>query len=302
MGARGIDSEVNWGAGPGPSPSLTAAQLATEAPPSVINMRSGLLNLLLLLLALLYVAHNPALAQDDEDEVDDDELEAEDVEEDEDEDADSGSVHPLTDMEGPSPDVLTTYILPELGDDLRVPVGEDVSIILGFINDVKTDSDGGSMKVKAITGSLTSVRNPSAYIQNFTVLAFNPVEIVDAGAEMSFEYLFRVDSGVDLQPSQLALTVFYEGLDEDGAPVDFTSTFFNETVMLHEDNKSFLLVDVIGTYAITLGFFAESALLVQLRDQAAQECRVRVVEKVSLYHRRVEAVFAPPMTRSGPRV
>ena len=25
--------------------------------------------------------------------------------------------------------------------------------------------------------------------------------------------------------------------------------------MLHEDNKSFLLVDVIGTYAITLGFF-----------------------------------------------
>ena len=89
-------------------------------------MRSGLLNLLLLLLALLYVAHNPALAQDDENEVDDDELEAEDVEEDEDEDADSGSVHPLTDMEGPSPDVLTTYILPELGDDLRVPVGQEL--------------------------------------------------------------------------------------------------------------------------------------------------------------------------------
>ena len=54
-------------------------------------MRSGLLNLLLPLLALLYVAHNPALAQDDEDEVDDDELEAEDVEEDEDEDADSAA-------------------------------------------------------------------------------------------------------------------------------------------------------------------------------------------------------------------
>ena len=117
---------------------------------------------------------------------------------------------------------------------------------------MKTDSDGGAMKVKAITGSLNSARNPAVYIQNFTVLAFNPVEIVDAGAEMSFEYLFKVDSGVDLQPSQLALTVFYEGLDEDGAPVDFTSTFFNETVMLHEDHKSFLLVDVIGTYAITV--------------------------------------------------
>ena len=73
---------------------------------------------------------------------------------------------------------------------------------------------------------------------------------------MSFEYIFKVDSGVDLEPAQLALTVFYEGLDEDGAPVDFTSTFFNETVVLHEDHKSFLLIDVIGTYAITLGFFA----------------------------------------------
>mmetsp|Transcript_25615 Transcript_25615/g.60505 ORF Transcript_25615/g.60505 Transcript_25615/m.60505 type:complete len:282 (-) Transcript_25615:226-1071(-) len=216
-----------------------------------------LLNLLLLLLALLYVADvRVARAQDEDDEMDEDELEAEDVEDDEEDDVDTNTVHPLTNMEGDSPDVLTTYILPTLGDDLRVPVGEEVPIILGFINDMKTDSDGGGMKVKAITGSLNSARNPAVYIQNFTVLAFNPVEIVDAGAEMSFEYLFKVDSGVDLQPSQLALTVFYEGLDEDGAPVDFTSTFFNETVMLHEDNKSFLLVDVIGTYAITLGFFA----------------------------------------------
>ena len=224
-------------------------------------MRSGVLNLLLLLLALvaMVLLAAPTLAQDDDEEMEDDEISAEDVDEDEDADeaqesADSGGVHPLTDLEGASPDVVTTYVLPELGDGLRVPVGEDVSIVLGFINDAKSDSDGGAMKVKAITGSLNNAMNPSIYIQNFTVLAFNPLEIVDAGAEMSFEYLFKVDPGVDLQQTQLALTVFYEGLDEDGAPIDFTSTFFNETVMLHEDNKPFMIFDVIGTYAITLGF------------------------------------------------
>ena len=91
-------------------------------------------------------------------------------------------------------------------------------------------------------GSLNSVYDFNQYFQNFTAIEFQPQEVVDPGAEMTFEFNFNVDSSVDLQSSQLALTIFYEDENE-----DFASTFFNETVQLFEaSGQNFK--ETLGTY------------------------------------------------------
>lgn len=206
---------------------------------------------LLVVLGLLAVSTNffatPAYAQEDGE--DDDEDSAPPTEED---DADyeqpSAPVHPLTNMEGSSPDVITTYVLPghTTGSSFDIAVNKQVSIVVGFVNNREADSEGNAMKVKAIGGSLNRGADFSKYIQNFTMVAFQPQEVVDPGAEMTFEFNFKVDGATDLQQSQLALTIFYEDDNE-----DFTTTFFNETVTLFEENGGFDQ-QLIGTYVILI--------------------------------------------------
>lgn len=205
---------------------------------------------LILLLGLIAVSSSffatSAYAQEDEDEED---TAADATTEDEDYESPSEPVHPLTNMEGPSPDVVTTYVLPgHSGDTFKIAVNQENSIIVGFVNKREADSEGNAMKVKAIAGSLNSGYNFATYIQNFTVLAFQPQEVVDPGAEMTFEFNFKVDGATDLQQSQLSLTIFYEDDNE-----DFTTTFFNETVTLYEENGGFDR-EMIMTYLILFVF------------------------------------------------
>jgi len=216
---------------------------------------------LILLLGLLAVTSTffatPAYAQDDVDE-DEDGADAESADDEDDAAYEQPEVapHPLTNMEGPSPDVITTYVLPgHTGGAFDIAVNKDNSIIVGFVNKCEADSEGNAMKVRAIGGSLNSAYNFGTYIQNFTIIEFKPQEVVDPGAEMTFEFNFKVERSTDLQQSQLALTIFYEDENE-----DFTTTFFNETVMLFEESGSFTQ-EVIGTYVILLGICAACGYL-----------------------------------------
>ena len=248
-------------------PSFVLLCLVFSHTPSKQTMK--LTKFLVLLLAILAISSNffitSAAAQDDDEE--EDNADADDAtQEDEDYEQPSDPVHPLTNMEGPSPDVVTTYVLPghTTGDTFNIAVNKHNSIIVGFVNKREADSEGNAMKVKAIAGSLNSGYNFATYIQNFTILGFNPQEVVDPGAEMTFEYNFQIDGATDLQQSQLSLTIFYEDDNE-----DFTTTFFNETVMLFEENNGFDR-EIIGTYLILLailgtgGYFLWGVVKVQL--------------------------------------
>jgi hypothetical protein len=222
----------------------------------------------ILLLGLLAVFSNlfitPANAQDEDEEAVEETSDA--TQEDEDYEQPSEPVHPLTNMEGPSPDVVTSYILPghTAGEPFNIAVNKQHSIIVGFVNKREADSEGNAMKVKAIAGSLNSGYSFSTYIQNFTILGFQPQEVVDPGAEMTFEYNFKVNGATDLQQSQLALTIFYEDDNE-----DYTTTFFNETVMLFEENGGFdteMMMTYVILFAILAagGFFAWTFVKAQL--------------------------------------
>ena len=205
---------------------------------------------LLLVLGLLAVSTNffatPAYAQEDGED-DDEDSTATTKEDDADYEQPSAPVHPLTNMEGSSPDVITTYVLPgHTGSSFDIAVNKQISIVVGFVNNREADSEGNAMKVKAIGGSLNRGYDFSQYIQNFTMVAFQPQEVVDPGAEMTFEFNFKVDGATDLQSSQLALTIFYEDDNE-----DFTTTFFNETVMLFEKNGGFDQ-QMVSTYIIMI--------------------------------------------------
>lgn len=162
------------------------------------------------------------------------------------------SVHPLTDMDPPSPDVVVTAWLPNQEDtsEYRIPVEKEVSVVAGFLNARSSDQEQGRMKVKAIMGSLNSVYDFSYHVQNFTLLQFDPAEEIEAGEEVSFEYTFKLSGDLDLQPMRIALTIFYEDFNE-----DFTSQFFNETVTLYEPSNGFDL-HTMGTYIFAFGFTA----------------------------------------------
>jgi len=208
-----------------------------------INMKLSITKLFLLLLTLIAVFSNAAYAQDDEEEAD--EAEAADDEDEDDAAYEQPEVasHPLTNMEAASDDVTTTYVLPgHEGSTFNIAVGTQNAIIVGFVNGREADSEGNGFKIRAIMGSLNSVYDFNQYFQNFTAIEFQPQEVVDPGAEMTFEFNFNVDSSVDLQSSQLALTIFYEDENE-----DFASTFFNETVQLFEaSGQNFK--ETLGTY------------------------------------------------------
>lgn len=167
-------------------------------------------------------------------------------------DQQEAQVHPLTDMEEASPDVVTTYWIPDQEDnsDMRIPVGKEVSIVTGFINTRSAEQDSSGMRVKAILGSLNSAYDFSYHVQNFSLLSFQPVEVVEPGSEVSFEYTFRISPEVDLQPMQIALSIFYEDDTE-----SYTTQFFNETVMLYEPSNGFDL-HTLGTYVFAFGFTA----------------------------------------------
>jgi len=150
------------------------------------------------------------------------------------------TMHPLTDMPGASEDIATHYYFPK-NPDLRLPIGETVSILCHMENQGKKDYN-----ISAIMGSLNNPFQFDLHIQNYTMkyvgVTANP------GLEFSFEYKIQVHPMLEPAEYVLATTVFYE----DGVEA-FSTTFFNSTVELYHNQPAFDLQDLLKLVLMVAG-------------------------------------------------
>ncbi len=122
--------------------------------------------------------------------------------------------HPLTNMPGPSNVVETSYFFPG-HNDLKLPLGETITILCHFTNDGPSP-----LNISAIMGSLNFVNDFKYHIQNYTYKPFGVV--VKEGEEVTLQYEFLIHPDLETVEYTLAHTVFYQSNKE-----GFSSTFFN---------------------------------------------------------------------------
>jgi hypothetical protein len=123
--------------------------------------------------------------------------------------------HPLTDMPGSADDITTINYFPNQ-PDLKLPVGESITVICHFSND-----GTGYYNISGIMGSLNSPEDFRHHFQNYSYKPFGIV--VKGGEEISLRYSFQLHPELSPVNYQLAVTVFYDSESE-----GFSNTFFNQ--------------------------------------------------------------------------
>lgn len=123
--------------------------------------------------------------------------------------------HPLTDMPGSAEDVSTVHYFPTQ-PDLKLPVGEFVTVLCHFSND-----GSGYYNISGIMASLNAPVDFRHHFQNYSYKPFGMV--VKGGEEISLKYSFQLHPELDPVDYQLAVTVFYDSESE-----SFSNTFFNQ--------------------------------------------------------------------------
>jgi len=141
-------------------------------------------------------------------------------------------VHPLTDMPPAAEDIYTSYYFPK-HPDLRLPIGEEVTVLCHVENEGEVDYN-----VSAIMGSLNNPFQFDFFVQNFTLA---PIATpVPAGVEFTFAYTFQLHPALEPNEFALAATVFYD----DGIRA-YSSTFFNATVEVYHAKPAFTPQDIL---------------------------------------------------------
>eukprot|EP01121_Diplochlamys_sp_Union-15-3_P008900 TRINITY_DN2394_c0_g1_i1.p1 TRINITY_DN2394_c0_g1~~TRINITY_DN2394_c0_g1_i1.p1 ORF type:complete len:246 (+),score=42.08 TRINITY_DN2394_c0_g1_i1:105-842(+) len=121
-----------------------------------------------------------------------------------------------------SPDVEVAAVFPDL-PDRKIELGTIAELFLGFANNGQK-----RFNVTAIEASFNYPPDLSVFVQNFTKFPFGI--IVEPYEQVSFSYKFYPDVMLEPRDFRLVAHVYYT--DEDR--VNYTTTFFNDTVFLME--------------------------------------------------------------------
>jgi len=127
----------------------------------------------------------------------------------------------------PSPDVSTSIIFPDYPDK-RFPVGEKITVLIGFKNTGKS-----GFNISYVGAHLNSPFDLSYYIQNFTVREVGAT--VEPNNEISIEYAFMPDKSLEPLEFHLNAWVLYNNTANDM----FMTTFQNGTIELIEKPSEF---------------------------------------------------------------
>jgi len=128
-----------------------------------------------------------------------------------------------------SPDVETAAVFPDFPEK-KITTGGIVELLLGFTNNGQK-----KFNVSGIDASLNYPIDFSVYIQNFTKAPYGIV--VEPSEIVSFAYRFWPDQMLEPRDFGFLAHVYYA--DEDG--VNYTTTFFNSTIILVEAESTFNL-------------------------------------------------------------
>jgi len=152
-----------------------------------------------------------------------------------------------------SPFVSTAIVFPNAATKEFV-IGQPIKAVLGF-----TNAGDKALNLTTITASLRHPADWRYYVQNFTKFHYN--RVVLGGEQASLLYMFLPDPLLEPRDFGLTLNVFYHD-DETG---NFTSTFFNSTIILKESTESidaqtlFTYVGLIGVAGL-VGFIVYKAV------------------------------------------
>jgi hypothetical protein len=153
-----------------------------------------------------------------------------------------------------SPFVSTALVFPNAAATKEFVIGGPIKAVLGFTNAGEKD-----LNVTTVTASLRHPSDWRYYVQNFTKVIYN--RVVPAGQQASLLYMFMPDPLLEPRDFGLTLNVFYH--DAEGG--NFTSNFFNSTVVLKESTESidaqtlFSYVGLIGVAGL-VGFIVYKAV------------------------------------------
>ena len=129
-------------------------------------------------------------------------------------------VHPLTNPPGPSKDIETTFLYPELDkESLKLPIGKTSVVLCHVVNDGRINYN-----ITAIMGSLNHPNSFGLFIQNYSYKQIGVV--IKPGDEMTFQYEIEVHKDLENAQYNLAHILFYES-DRSA----FSTTFFNEVII-----------------------------------------------------------------------
>jgi len=141
-----------------------------------------------------------------------------------------------------SPDAHTRVLFPDFPTK-KIPVGKEVTVLVGFSN-----SGSSPFTLTSIGAHLHSPYDFSYYIQNFTERdVFDGV--VEPGAQVSLEYIFKPDPSLEPLEFHLSGFVTYNNSEN----MMFRSTFVNGTIELIEAQSDF---DIRGIFTWFLGVAA----------------------------------------------
>jgi len=150
----------------------------------------------------------------------------------------------------PHSDADTYFLITKptgLGNQL--PAGKDVSFLVGFTNNGKTN-----FIVESMEASFRYAMDFSFHLQNFSAIAYN--RLVKPNEQATFAYSFFVSEAYSTRPYGFTVNLNYK--DAEGN--EYLSPVFNETVSIIEldeglDGETFFLY-VILTGLLSLGLFS----------------------------------------------
>jgi translocon-associated protein subunit alpha len=164
----------------------------------------------------------------------------------------------------PAEDVVTTFLFPDHPDS-KLPVGKDVTVLIGFANTADE-----SYQVSHIGGYLHSPFDFNYYIQNFTFKGYG--DVVAPTSEVTFEYSFKSDE--TLLPLEYWLSVFiqYNSTTNDV----YRNTVYNATIEIYEqaeayDAKRFLSSAVFALGALGVAVYIGYNVLQKLDKKAGRK-------------------------------
>jgi len=153
-----------------------------------------------------------------------------------------------------SPFVSTVVVFPNTAATKEFVIGQPIKAVLGF-----TNTGEKALNVSTVTASLRHPSDWRYYVQNFTKVLYN--RVVSGGEQASLLYMFLPDPLLEPRDFGLTLNVFYH--DDEGG--NFTSTFFNSTILLKESTESidaqtlFTYVGLVGVAGL-VGFIVYKAV------------------------------------------
>ena len=202
--------------------------------------------------------------------------------------------HPLSDLPGPLEGVHASVRFLSGGSNSEMYAGKDVHTMLNLFN-----SRESPITVSTIAGSVNARNEFSKHMHNFSAVHFRDGASIQPGSQQELSYTFT--PSINLKPSsyQVAITAFYtpDSVNE------YSTTAFNATVAVLEDNGSFdlanvFIVLVLTSCALAVAYFAVERHLTR-KGKTTLAKRLALVDKERKKRKADAAAAAATTGRPG---